>query len=190
MIRLTAQEVFEAALWIQLCDTRSLDIDLVPDGARLHLPSQHLLSLYCSAPPGEMLAVFSDMEAGGLIIREERRGVWTTPRGNILVADIIEERYKTEARALLGSTMLQLLLTRFRASLTDPEPDRPEDDDAQRSPLAYKERSAPGDKRALKLRICSSCKKKFHSNDARRKKCDQCLQVARFCRIKSQRFPE
>jgi len=186
MIRLTAQEVFEAALWIQLCDKRSLDIDLVPDGARLHLPSQHLLSLYCSAPSGEMLAVFSDMEDGGLIIREERRGLWTTPRGNILVADIIEKRFKTQTRTLLGPEMLQLLLTRFRATLPDQEPDDPEEDDDQRSPLAYKERFASGDTRALKLRICSSCKKNFYSNDTRRRKCDQCLQVARFSRIKSQ----
>jgi hypothetical protein len=187
MIRLTAQEVLEAALWIQLCDKRSLDIDLAPEGARLHLPSQHLLSQYCSAPPGEMLALLSDMEECDLIMKEERRGVWTTPRGNILVAEIIEKRYKIEARALLSPTMLRLLLKRFRASLPDQEPDGREEDNAHQSPLAYKERSASGDMRVLKLRICSSCKKNFYSNDTRRKKCDQCLQVARFSRIKSQK---
>ena len=134
MIRLTAQEVLEAALWIQLCDKRSLDIDLAPEGARLHLPSQHLLSQYCSAPPGEMLALLSDMEECDLIMKEERRGVWTTPRGNKLVAEIIEKRYKIEARALLGPTMLQLLLKRFRASLPDQEPAGGEEDDDHRSP--------------------------------------------------------
>lgn len=187
MIHLTAQEVLEAALWIQLCDKRSLDIDLAPEGARLHLPSQHLLSQYCSALPGEMLAVLSDMEECDLIMKEERRGVWTTPRGNKLVAEIIEKRYKKQARTLLGPKMLRLLLKRFRASLPDQGLDGPEKEDDPRSTLAYKERSPSGDTRALKLRICSSCKKSFYSNDTRRKKCDQCLQVARFNRIRSQK---
>lgn len=187
MIHLTAQEVLEAALWIQLCDKRALDIDLTPEGARLHLPSQHLLSQYCSAPPIEMLAVLSDMEACDLIMKEERRGVWTTPRGNKLVAEIIEKRYKNQACALLGREMLRLLLKRLKASLPDQGPAGREEDDDHRSPLAYNERFASGDTRALKLRICSSCKKSFYSNDTRRKKCDQCLQVARFNRIRSQK---
>jgi len=188
MMHLTAQEVLEAALWIQLCDKRALDIDLAPEGARLHLPSQHLLSQYCSAQPIEMLAVLSDMEECDLIMKEERRGVWTTPRGNKLVAEIIEKRFRKQARALLGPKILRLLLKRFRASLPDQGPDGRDEDDDHRSPLAYKERSASGDTRALKLRICSSCKKNFYSNDTRRKKCDQCLQVARFSRIKSQKI--
>jgi len=182
------QEVFEAALWIQLSDKKSLDIDLSPEGVRLHLPSQHLLALYCSAPPGEILSLLSAMEDSDLIVKEERRGLWTTPRGNIIVAEIIEKRFRPQASALLGPEMLQLLLKRFGVSVPDQETNGPGNDDDHPSPPEYKERLPSGDTRALKLRICSSCKKHFYSNDTRRKKCDQCLQVARFRRIKSQKI--
>jgi hypothetical protein len=187
MIRFTAPKVLEAALWIQLCDKKALDIDLSPDGVRFHLPSQHLLSLYCSVPPGEMLSILSDMEESGLIIKEERRGLWTTSRGNILVAEIIEKRFKKETRALLGQKMLRLLLKRFRASLPDQETASQGKDDDNRSSAEYKERFVSKDKRALKRHICKSCRSTFFTNDARRKKCDLCLQEARFKLIRSQK---
>jgi len=184
MASLTPQAVLETALWIQLCDRKSLDVDFFPEGIRFHLPSSHLLSLYCSASHGNMMEVLCDMENQQLIKKEQRVGMWTTPRGNRLVADIIEKRYRKQARALLGQKMLQLLLHRFRTTLSEPLTDNLNKVDDNRLSFEHNEKDVSGDRMTQKLHICECCRNKFYINDGRRKYCDQCKQLYRYKKIR------
>ena len=183
MASLTPQKVLETALWIQLCDRKSLDVDFFPGSIRFHLPTLHLLSLYCSAPHGDMVVVLGDMENQDLITKEQRVGIWTTPRGNWLVADIIKKRYQKQARALFGLKMLQLLLERLMTSVPEPLTDNPDKEDDTRSAREKNEKYGYGHREILNLHICECCRKKFSTNDGRRKYCDQCGQFSQYKRI-------
>ena len=189
MISLTPQVLVETALWIQLCDRKYLKVDFSPGNARLHLPSQQLLSLYCSASQSDVMAILCEMEKQHLIAKEERVGIWTTPEGNRIVADIIEKRYRKQARVLLGQTMLQLLLERLRTSVQESLTDDHDKEDDIRLSCDDNEKPVLGDRKILKLHNCECCRKEFLTNDTRKKYCDQCKHLPRHKKIGLRKIP-
>ena len=111
---ITAEQVFDAALRIQLCQRRSLDVDFFPDQVRLHLPPKRLLAQYIPVPMSKITMILSEMEQKQLIGSELRGGMWVTPLGNRIIIDYLTQKYQKEALALLGPVLLQKLLQRIR----------------------------------------------------------------------------
>ena len=109
----TAEQVFDAALRIQLCQEKSLEVDFFPDRVRISLPPKRVLALYMSVPMSKMTALLSEMEQRQLLGTEKRGGMWATPLGNRILADYIEQKYRKEATALLGPVVLKTLLQRL-----------------------------------------------------------------------------
>lgn len=105
-----AEQVFDAALQIQLCEKKSLEVDFSPDHIRVHLPPKRMLALACSVPMSKMTNLLSEMEERQLIATEQRGGMWVTPRGNRMIADYLAGKYRKEAQALLGSVVLEILI--------------------------------------------------------------------------------
>lgn len=115
-----AEEVFDAALRIQLCEKKTLEVDFSPDQIRVHLPPKRMLALACSVPMSKMTDLLSEMEEKQLIATEQRGGMWVTPLGNRMVADYLAGKYRKEAQVLLGSVVLEILIQH----LLDSAPER------------------------------------------------------------------
>lgn len=109
----TPEQVFDAALRIQLCGERSLKIDFFPDRVRVHLPPKRMLARFCSVPLSKMTAILSEMEQDQLIDTEQRSGMWASPPANRIIAGLLAGRYRREAEALLGPVVLKTLLERL-----------------------------------------------------------------------------
>ena len=188
MISLTPQTVFEAALWIQLCKTKSLEVKFLPENIQLHLPTLNLFSVYCTFPLEDLMVVLSVMENQHLVKKEQRIGMWTTPQGNRLVADIIEKQFRRQARALFGKTMLKVLLKRLRTGLPEPLIDTPDTIDDIK--LSQNKKPVLVNKNIQKIVICECCQKKFFTNDRRRICCDQCKSLSRYEKNRSRKLRE
>ncbi len=118
------------------------------------------------------------MELQGFIRKEERIGIWTRPKGNRVVADLIEGYYIPQAARLVGEGVLLQILDRFRApspEISDPDTD---DTGGMSSPLPPETLYSP-DRKVLKTHICITCGREFFSNDMRRKQCDACKPLSR-----------
>ncbi len=109
----TAEQVFDTAIRIQLCQEKSLDVDFLPDRVRVRLPPKRVLALAFSVPVSKMTAILSEMEQGRLIGTEPRGGMWATPLGNRMVAGFLAEKYRVQAEAVLGPVVLKTLLQRL-----------------------------------------------------------------------------
>jgi predicted transcriptional regulator len=183
MVSLTPQAILETALWIQLCDRKFLDVDFFPESIRFHLPTLHLLSFYSSVSPGDLLIILSDMENQELIKKEQRVGMWTTPQGNRIVADIIEKKYRKQARSLFGNKMLSLFLERLRNTRPEPVAEKPKEENDARIFVENNRKRISVHQEILNIHICECCRKNFSTNDGRRKYCAECKQFSRYERI-------
>ena len=116
---ISAEEIFDAVVRIQVLEKRSLEVDFFPGRVRVHLPPKRVLVRSCSVPVLKMTAVLSGMEKDQLIGTEQRGGMWTTPPGNRIIAGYLAGKYRGEAEALLGTEVLNTLLTRLTASFPE-----------------------------------------------------------------------
>jgi len=110
---ITAEQVFDAAIRIQVCQEKSLDVDFFPDRVRVRLPPKRVLAVSCSVPMSKMTAILSEMERDQLIGTEQRGGMWATPLGNRIIADCLTRKYRKEAELVLGPVVLKTLLQRL-----------------------------------------------------------------------------
>ena len=113
------EQVFDAALQIQLCVKKSLEVDFSPDQIRVHLPPKRMLALACSVPMSKMTNILSEMEEKQLIATEQRGGMWVTPRGNRMIAGYFAGKYRKDAQVLLGSVVLEILIQSLLDSAQD-----------------------------------------------------------------------
>ncbi|WP_321506365.1 hypothetical protein [uncultured Methanoregula sp.] len=116
---ITAEQVFDAAIRIQVCQQKSLEVDFFPDRIRVRLPPKRMLALSCMVPMSRMTAILSEMEQNQLIGTEQRGGMWATPLGNRIIAGCLGGKYHNEAQALLGPVVLKTILQ----CLTQPDQD-------------------------------------------------------------------
>ena len=107
---ITAEQVLEDAIRIQVCQKRSLEVDYFPDRVRVHLPPKRVLAESCLVTMSKMTALLSEMEQNQLIGTEPRGGMWTTPRGNRIIAGCLARKYRREATALLGPVVFHTLI--------------------------------------------------------------------------------
>lgn len=187
---ITPEVIFDIALKTQICDKKTMDIDLFSDGIRLHLPTQRSLESHCSVPHVQLMASLFEMENMHLIEKRERIGIWTTPLGNQMAADIIERKYKKQARALFGRMMLEALLDRLKHSL-------PEDSSANTVcgevavfSCDQNEQNSSVDTKILNVISCKCCQKRIYTNDRRLKYCNQCRQLSQLKKFKLQQVRE
>lgn len=178
MISLTFRQVFETALWIQICHKKIIDIEFSQGGTRLHFPAQRSLALQCAVSPGTMIAVLYEMENQGLIKKEERLGIWTTPWGNRVAADIIKRQYWKEARAIVGNKTLETLLALMRSAQRGHLADQPAGIDPKEASSGEAMSHVPVDRKILNPMSCSCCRTTFYTNDRRRRYCDRCKDLS------------
>src|SRR5512138_2253819 len=110
---LTPEGILGAALQVQLCSSRSLDVDFFPDRVRIRLPPKRTLAAATGVPLSQMTAVLSRMEQDGIIGTERRGGMWVAPAGNRILAGLLAGRYREQAREILGPVVLEALLLRL-----------------------------------------------------------------------------
>jgi len=177
MVHLTPRYVLDAALWIQICDKKTLEVDFSREGIRIHLPTHQDFSSYYSVPRNKLGDIFYDMEKQQLIETKERSGKWTTPKGNQLVADIIEKKYRKQASAILNEKLLKALILRLRSSKPDRLKGKSRNKSDKESSFDNKEISNPLNEKLSKYIFCTSCHEQISTNDRRRKYCDKCRPV-------------
>jgi hypothetical protein len=114
----TAEQVFDTAIRVQLCQEKTIEVDFSTDKVRVRLPPKRALALACSVPMAKMTAILSEMEQQHLIGTEPRGGMWATPKGNRIIAGFLAEKYRVQAEAVLGPVVLKTLLRRLLASST------------------------------------------------------------------------
>jgi hypothetical protein len=123
------------------------------------------------------MEALDDMKKQHLIKKEQWTGTWTTYKGNRVVADIIENRYRTQASMLLGEKILHLLLERLRASKPELKELHKEKEGISSS-VEHQKTSSSVDRKILKLHVCECCRSKFYTNNTRRKYCDWCKSLS------------
>ena len=111
----TAEQVFDIALRIQLCERKYLEVNLSPDHIRVLLPPKRVLAENGSIPMSKITAFLSEMEQDHLIQAEQRGGMWTTSSGNRIIARLLAGKYRQEAEKILGPVILEMLLQRVSA---------------------------------------------------------------------------
>jgi len=171
MDHLTPRYVFETALWIQIYDKKTLEVDFSPQGLRIHLPTYRDFSSYFSIPKRKLGEVLSDMEKQQLISMKGPSGIWTTPKGNQFVANIIVKKYRRQAVFMLSEEMFQQLIH----NLKTPKPSqtgKPRSD--KKSSSDENEVFHPWDMKLMKNICCKNCQERIYTNDRRRKYCDRC----------------
>lgn len=108
-----AEEIFDAALRLQICIRRNLEVKFFSDQVRVSLPPKRALAETCSLPVSRITAILADMERDQLIAAEHRGGMWATPAGNRIIAGLLAQKYRREAEELLGQVVLAVLLGRL-----------------------------------------------------------------------------
>ncbi len=114
---ITAEQIFDAAIRIQVCEEKSLEVDFFPDRVRVRLPPKRVLARSCSVPMSKMTVILSEMEQNQLIGTEQRGGMWATSLGNRIIVNCLARKYRKEAEAVLGPVVLKTLLKRLSESL-------------------------------------------------------------------------
>jgi hypothetical protein len=114
---LTAEQIFDTAIRIQVCEKKSLEVDFSPAQVRVHLPPKRVLAQSCSVPMSKMTAILSEMEQNQLIGTEQRGVMWVTPLGNRIIADCLAGKYRKDAEAVFGPVVLKNLIQRLSQSL-------------------------------------------------------------------------
>lgn len=189
MVHIPPRNIFKKALWILLYRQKNLEFTIFPDSISLRLPVQRDLSQYCSVSKSGLTEVLHDMERQDLIKKEERVGIWTTPKGNRVVADVIERHYRTQATRLLGANMVHLILERLRASLPETW-ELSDDKDHVKLPAKHQKMPYSPRRKIMRTHICVSCNCEFYSNDMRRRHCDRCKSLSSYDKMRIRKKTE
>lgn len=185
MAALTAEKVFDAALWIQVCERRLLTLDFRPGKTRLQLPSRDLLARYCDVTPPDIAAILHGMEEMHLVATDGEDIVWTTSRGNSLVADLLELRYSRQIRVMFGPGFRKSVISRLRQVPVQSGSQVPAPvADAGPAPQQFLFGGSIVD-RIVNVHTCTCCGVKFPTNDNRRKYCNRCRRFREISRRKT-----
>lgn len=185
MASLTPEVVLDTALWILLCEKKFLNVEFLPECIRVYLPSQRELAVHCSVSMTTMMLAIAGMELQDLIRKAERVGIWTTPQGNRMIADIIGRKYQKEVRAVLGPALTKTFLKQLTTTLDLPA-DQTGDTQSEKSSSDNGSSYSSGEKKILKRLTCICCHRKFYTNDRRRKYCDHCKDLSPLGRVRIQ----
>src|SRR5512139_3327056 len=115
--------IFDAALRIMLTVDKSISIRFTEHAINFKLPTTRRLADFLEMPHYYVLPYLGIMEKERLVTRAERIGIHTTTKGSKLLIDLMHERYKGEAQALLGRVIFDEIRRRAAESDTGDEPD-------------------------------------------------------------------
>jgi hypothetical protein len=113
MAALTVDLLFDAAVRIQVLEERALSLTFTPDGITFRFPTTRRLAGFLEVPHYYVLPVFGQMEEDGLITRAERVGIMTTAEGSRRFVAVMTSRYRKEALAVLGDSLIREIQARI-----------------------------------------------------------------------------
>jgi hypothetical protein len=105
-------DIIDAAIRILLEEDRCITVGFSPDGISIRFPTTRKLAEFLGIPHYYVLPRFGEMERDGLIRREERVGISTTPAGTQRLLSIMAERYSERAEEVLGRDIFAVLRQR------------------------------------------------------------------------------
>jgi hypothetical protein len=111
----TAEDIFDLAVRIQVRERKSLEAAFFPEGIRVILPPKRVLAVSGPMALSQITATLASMEQDHLIETEQRGGMWTTPGGNRIVAGLLAGKYRNEAERILGPVILHIFLEELQA---------------------------------------------------------------------------
>ncbi len=112
--------LFEAAVKIQVLHEKNVQLSLTEHGIYIKFPTTRRLAEFLDVPHYYVLPFFAMMEEEDLVTRAERIGIATTQKGTIRFLTIMNERYRTDAENLLGSALLNDILSAVQQSERSP----------------------------------------------------------------------
>ncbi|OPY32829.1 MAG: hypothetical protein A4E34_02206 [Methanoregula sp. PtaU1.Bin006] len=107
------EQIFETAIRMQLCGKKTLEMTFSPRRIRVLLPPKRMLASESQVPVSKVTAFLAEMEQKNLIHAEQRGGMWSTEKGNRIIAGLLATKYRKEAAEVLGETVLRDLLKRL-----------------------------------------------------------------------------
>ena len=105
-------DIIDAAIRILLEEDRCINVGFSPDGVSIRFPTTRKLAEFLGIPHYYVLPRFGEMERDGLIRREERVGISTTPAGTQRLLSIMADRYSERAEEVLGRDIFAVLRQR------------------------------------------------------------------------------
>ena len=105
-------DIIDAAIRILLEEDRCITVGFSPDGISIRFPTTRKLAEFLGIPHYYVLPRFGEMERDGLIRREERVGISTTPAGTQRLLSTMAERYSERAEEVLGRDTFAVLRQR------------------------------------------------------------------------------
>ncbi len=109
---LTIDDIFDAAIRIQIGEERSLSVLFTEYAVSIKFPTTRRLAEYLRMPHYYVLPYFAMMEEQALVTRAERVGIMTTPEGTRKLLEMIAVKYQKEAEEIAGREVFAELLRR------------------------------------------------------------------------------
>ncbi len=122
LIRMAASDldfIFDAALRIIFTVDKSISIRFTEHAIHVKLPTTRRLADFLEMPHYYVLPYLGMMEKDELVTRAERVGIHTTTKGSKVLIDLMYERYREDAKLLLGSAIFDEIRRRASQSYTE-----------------------------------------------------------------------
>jgi DNA-binding transcriptional regulator YhcF (GntR family) len=107
MTSLTYDHILEAAVQVMLFVDHRVTIHFRKDSIQIQLPPTRKLAEHLQLPHYYVLPYLATMEKENVITRMERVGVSTTGEGSRRLFEVIANRYRKEAEALLSGEIFE-----------------------------------------------------------------------------------
>ncbi len=105
----SSEELFDATLRILLLE-RSIVVTF-DNGSnlRIRFPTTRRIAEFLATPHYLVLRSCAQMEVEGMVTKAERAGIVTTHKGSRKMIELMQDRYRLESEAVLGTAILDEL---------------------------------------------------------------------------------
>jgi DNA-binding transcriptional regulator YhcF (GntR family) len=110
MPALSVDAIFDAAIRIQLVEEKALSLNFSEHQLSVKFPTTRRLAEFLNVPHYYVLPYFAMMEQDQLVTRAERVGIMTTTKGTEKILLMMNERYRMDAIAILGTEIFENIL--------------------------------------------------------------------------------
>ncbi len=115
MSALSVDEIFDAAIRIQLREDRVVTMTISRDSIGIRFPTTRRLAEHLGVPHYYVLPYFALMEQENLVTRAERVGIITTETGTRKYFSILARDFPVESAELFGPAVLQGIVEKASA---------------------------------------------------------------------------
>jgi DNA-binding transcriptional regulator YhcF (GntR family) len=121
MPALSIDQIFNAAIRIQLREDRVVTVTVSRDSVGIKFPTTRRLAEYLQVPHYYVLPYFAMMEEENLVTRAERVGIITTETGTRKYFAMLTRDFPDEAEEIFGPAVLEGIMEKvFGKSETSP----------------------------------------------------------------------